>query len=308
MRALPLLFALACAGAGAGCGGSDSSDPPAGPTGQPLEIVSISPTQGFINEYTGVRISGHGFKTGATVTFGGSPALNVKVVGDNVLNAASPLSGIGEADVVVTNPDGETARLDRGFAFIPRPPPTITQLELNFGATAGGKVISIFGDNFRNGATVTFDGLPGTVYFVAARELYVTVPRHDAGAVDVVVTNADGQTAIAAGGFTYNHPTLTDFNGEWSGYIALEGPRISFSIANDRLVSVSCGGVTQAFVSPPSTAAGEFVAVENGKLLMTGALGGKDDAAGVISTDACPLVDYWVGRKNGLTASRRPRR
>ena len=76
MRALVLVFALAGAGASASCGGSD---PPDGPTGQPLEIVSITPSRGFVSEYTGVRISGHGFMTGATVTFAGNPGLNVKV-------------------------------------------------------------------------------------------------------------------------------------------------------------------------------------------------------------------------------------
>ena len=305
MRALVLVFALAGAGASASCGGSD---PPDGPTGQPLEIVSITPSRGFVSEYTGVRISGHGFMTGATVTFAGNPGLNVKVLGANEITAATPLNSTGVADVVITNPAGETARLAGGFTFVPRPPPTITRLELNTGATAGGTAISIFGDNFRNGVAVTFDGLAGKIYFVEARELYVTVPRHDAGAVDVVVTNADGQTAIAAGGFTYNHPTLTDFNGDWDGYIALEGPAISFTVQNDRLIGVSCGGVTQTFVLPPSTAAGEFAAVENGRVLITGAIAGKGYAEGVISTDACPTVDFWVSRGTATPAARRSRR
>ncbi|HEX5215133.1 MAG TPA: IPT/TIG domain-containing protein [Vicinamibacterales bacterium] len=307
MRVSRLVLALVCAGASVSCG-SASSDSPAGPTGQPLEILSITPPHGFINEYTGVRISGHGFKTGATVTFGGSLALNVRVIGGSELNAATPLSGIGEADVVVTNPDGETARVARGFAFVSRPPPTITRLDANTAATAGGTAIEIAGNDFLTGVTVTFDGLAGKIYFADARSLYVTVPRHDAGAVDVVVTNPDGQTAVLAGGFTYGHPTMTDFNGQWSGNIALERGEIGFTIENDRLVFVSCGGITQAFVPAPSTAAGEFAAVENGRVLITGAIAGKDYAEGVISTDACPTVDFWASRVGAMPASRRSKR
>jgi sugar lactone lactonase YvrE/PKD repeat protein len=52
--------------------------------------------------------------------------------------------------------------------------------------------------------TVTFGGAAATnITVISATQITCTTSAHAAGAVDVVVTNADGQTATSTGGYTY---------------------------------------------------------------------------------------------------------
>ncbi len=93
--------------------------------------------------------------------------------------------------------------------------PSIDLLFPSSGSTAGGSTTTIFGLNFVSGATVTFGGVAATnVTFFSCKSLRASVPpRAAAGAVDVVVTNPDTQTATRTAGFTYFDPiTVTGVN------------------------------------------------------------------------------------------------
>jgi len=91
-----------------------------------------------------------------------------------------------------------------GFlAFVP-PPPTITAISPTSGATAGGTAITITGENFVDGATVTIGGNDATdVTFVSATQLTAKAPAGSAGNANVVVRNPGGQSETLAAGFTY---------------------------------------------------------------------------------------------------------
>jgi hypothetical protein len=82
-------------------------------------------------------------------------------------------------------------------------PPTISAIDPPEGGTAGGTEVSITGDNFRPDAKVTFGGVEATVTSVEAQLIKVGTPPHDAGKVDVVVKNTDGQSQTSVGGFEY---------------------------------------------------------------------------------------------------------
>ncbi len=62
-----------------------------------------------------------GFISGATVTFGGTAATNVTVVSATSITATTPVHTAGLADVVVRNPDGQSATLAGGFSFTTAP-------------------------------------------------------------------------------------------------------------------------------------------------------------------------------------------
>src|SRR6185503_14858639 len=86
----------------------------------------------------------------------------------------------------------------------PAPAPTVTGVSPNSGTTSGGTSVTIMGTNFVSGATVTFGGAAATnVNVVNASSITATTPAHAAGAVNVVVTNAGGQSGTLAGGYTY---------------------------------------------------------------------------------------------------------
>jgi plastocyanin len=84
------------------------------------------------------------------------------------------------------------------------PAPTISSLAPNNGPPAGGTAVTISGSNFGSGATVKFGTNAATnVNVVSSTSITATTPAHNEGAVDVTVTNSDGQIAIATQGFTY---------------------------------------------------------------------------------------------------------
>ena len=56
---------------------------------------------------------------------------------------------------------------------------------------------------------MTFDGLAATNIRLTSTTITVTIPVHSPGAVDVVVTNRDGEKLTLTGAFTYEFFSLT---------------------------------------------------------------------------------------------------
>jgi Malectin domain/Bacterial Ig-like domain/IPT/TIG domain/Glucose / Sorbosone dehydrogenase len=84
------------------------------------------------------------------------------------------------------------------------PAPAVSAINPTSGASAGGTSITITGSNFSAGAAVTLGGAGATgVTVTSPTSITATTAAHAAGAVDVVVTNADGQSGKLAGGYTY---------------------------------------------------------------------------------------------------------
>jgi IPT/TIG domain-containing protein len=104
-RAYALLFMAAMA---VGC--SDSTAPA-------LSVGAIAPHSGQTVGGIAATIYGTGFVTGATATFGGTAATSVRVIGPSSITATSPAHAAGTVDLVVTNPDGQTATIASGFIY-----------------------------------------------------------------------------------------------------------------------------------------------------------------------------------------------
>lgn len=168
------------------------------------------------------------------------------------------------------------------------------------GATGGGTSVRIAGIGFQSRATVAFGGAPGTAYAENSTTIHVTAPPHGPGAVDVLVTNPDGQAAKLAGAYTYASPNSFDFNGTWVGY-ALSHPesaaRVGVShsdmdfrltIQNNTVTSLTCGGAAIAIESP-SVTNGEF---SLSGVSVTGRIVAAVEAVGTISTTACPSTRW----------------
>jgi hypothetical protein len=86
--------------------------PPAAPT-----VSSVSPTVGPSSGGTTVTVSGGSFVTGASASFGGAAASNVAVSRSTRLTAVAPAHAVGTVNVVVTNPDGQSATLPGAFTY-----------------------------------------------------------------------------------------------------------------------------------------------------------------------------------------------
>ncbi len=183
---------------------------PAATAPAPL-IAAVNPSSGPAAGGTAVTITGTGFGgPGTTVSFGGVAAA---MTGGSAtsLQVTTPAHAAGAVDVVVTNPDAQTATKPAGFAYTDVPPPnrapTITSIDPSTGPAAGGTAVTITGTFFGGpGTTVKLDGVAVAVTGGSSTSLQITTPVHAAGAVDVVVTNPDNQFATSRGGFTYVNP------------------------------------------------------------------------------------------------------
>ncbi len=83
------------------------------------------------------------------------------------------------------------------------PAPTLSNINPNRGASSGGTEVVLIGNNFVTGATVTIGGTRVTPSSVNNTSLSFVTPANPAGAVNVIVTNPDGQVARINNGFTY---------------------------------------------------------------------------------------------------------
>ena len=100
---------VACAG---------SKDSPVAPTAPAFGVTAMSPTSGDTSGGTAVVLSGFGFTEGATVTFGGMPATEVRVISSTLLRAIAPSHAPGEVDVWVAYPDRRSTQPSLRYRYV----------------------------------------------------------------------------------------------------------------------------------------------------------------------------------------------
>ena len=172
---------------------------PAAPT-----ISLVSPNSGTTAGGTSVTITGTGFQSGATVTFGGTASPLVSFHSATQLTALTPARSAGLVNVVVTNPDAQSAKAINAFTFAV-PSPAVNAVTPTSGPITGGTTVSLNGTDFQNGATVTFDGIPATgVTFINSTQIMAVTPAHATGSVEVEVTNPDSRSGSRNPAFFYS--------------------------------------------------------------------------------------------------------
>jgi hypothetical protein len=192
------------------------------PSGPAPEITGIAPNTGASGStVTITNLAGENFISGATVKLvgaGTSPiiASQVKAI-DTKITCSFNLNGAvaGKRDVVVTNPDGQSATLPSGFT-VNEAAPVITNVD-PFEGTAGEQLtIAISGSNFKNPAKVLFvngstelEGANVEVQSSTQINCVLMIPSGTkTGTYDVIVKNAlDRQNGTALKKFTVNPAT-----------------------------------------------------------------------------------------------------
>lgn len=119
---------------------------------------------------------------------------------------AGSLSVFGGADFTGDVAAGDGTKVLAQILVSTQQAPTLTSLSVATGGVAGGTSVTLTGTLFLGPVTVSFGGAltanPPVV--VSATSITCTTPAHtNAGAVDVVISNADGQYATMTSGFTY---------------------------------------------------------------------------------------------------------
>jgi hypothetical protein len=176
-------------------------------------VTSAAPTAGPLAGGTTIAVTGTGFVTGATVSVGGVACSSPTVLSGTSLTCVTGVHAAGATTIVVTNPDTQVSAAGGSFTY--QAAPTITSIDRNAGGLAGGAAVTITGTGFVTGATVSIGTFVcNSLTVVTSTSITCTTTgTAPAGAQNVVVTNADGQSASLTNGFTYQAPpTITSLN------------------------------------------------------------------------------------------------
>ena len=127
------------------------------------------------------------------------------IVDTQTIQITTPEHVPGLKDVVVLNPDGQSAVLPQAYLY--NPPPKIAAVVPEAGSTLGGETVQVLGTGFKPNCKVKFGDLEAfDVVIVASDEIQCTTPPHPAGPVSVTITNPDLSTDTLGGGFKYIRP------------------------------------------------------------------------------------------------------
>jgi subtilase family serine protease len=171
------------------------------------QVSGLSPSSGPLAGGTSVTITGAGFRTGATVSFGTMAASNVVVVSSSEITATAPAvgtAGPGTRNVLVSTAAGTSAKVAADqFTYTG---PAVSKVSPSSGPLAGGTAVTITGAGFTSGASVAFGTVAATnVQVVSSTKITATSPKGlSPGARNVLVTTSAGTSAKVAGDqFTY---------------------------------------------------------------------------------------------------------
>lgn len=119
------------------------------PSQPPPAISGISPSAGSSAGQYFASVSGSNFLAGARVRIGGVPMTISSVTSSTITGIVNGRSS-GVVDVVVSNPDGQSAVLKSGFTLLLFPQITSISIE--------GKELAVFGFDFDKGAVILVGG------------------------------------------------------------------------------------------------------------------------------------------------------
>jgi hypothetical protein len=276
-------------GLSAGCGRA-----PTAPDAM-LTLTAVFPLEGSTAGTTTARLFGSGFREGMRLTVGGVSGVKYTVANPARIDLTMPPHSPGVVDIVLTSLSGEVLRLTGSFTYVDRPPPVVTHLTPARISTQGSSIY-IKGTGFSPGTSVRIDGTIASVFFYEDT-LYTAAPAHLAGAVDVVVTNLDGQAVRLPRALTFAPPESFDFNGSWEGDAddgSHQGTVIRFTIQDNVMVSLACGAVANLLAVPyPTVTQGQISSMGAG---ITGRITSDGEAQGSINIAPC-INHVWTASK-----------
>ncbi len=240
-------------------------------------VSSIAPNTGATAGGTSVTITGSGFTSNATVTFGAVSATGVVVNSSTSITVPSPSQAAGVVNVEVSTIGGTSTAITADQFTYTAPVPTVSGISPSTGSTNGGTSVTVTGTGLTAATAVDFGSTPATGVTVKNdTTIIATSPAGAAGVVDVTVTTAGGTSAkSSADQFTYAvipAPTVTAVSpnsGTTAGgqTITVTGTNLTGATAVDfgatagTSVTVNSAGTSLTVVSPKGTAGAVDVTV-----------------------------------------------
>lgn len=165
----------------------------ASPTLSKPVVLGVNTFKGPLTGGTPVTIAGAGFEPGATVTFGGVAATEVRYVTANLLSARSPAKETsGSVHVVVTDGKGSSAT-GSADQFYYGEFPVVKKVSPVKGPATGGTTVTITGSGFTEVEEVKFGSVPARSFeVVSSGTIKAVSPEQIAGNVHITVTTVGG--------------------------------------------------------------------------------------------------------------------
>ena len=167
-------------------------------------VADKSPTSGAATSATGptagntlVEITGTDFTDATAVYFGSTPAeyfyqAATPTGATAALDAASPAGAVGNVDIRVATPVGESA-LTPNDHFLYNLAPTVNAISPAGGPPAGGTAVTIRGSNLNGATAVKFgNGSASSLKVISNTEITATSSAGTLGPVAVTVTTPNG--------------------------------------------------------------------------------------------------------------------
>jgi hypothetical protein len=172
-------------------------------------VATVTPAVGLVAGGQQVAIVGGGFVEPLLVNFGSQPLENVEIEDAQHLTGVVPAaSEAGSVDVVVSTSYGTKIAVD-GYTYIDSTEPgdevIILAVTPPQGPTQGGNLITVIAKGLTDSedTSVTIGGIEAELKGVdaASHVVLVEVPEGEEGAVDVTLTNSNGEDT-RYGGYT----------------------------------------------------------------------------------------------------------
>ena len=175
-------------------------------------IDTVTPATGDTAGGDTVVIVGTGFATGATVTFGGHAATVITLSPTEITVVTAAHAAESNQSVVVTNPSTKAATKTNAFT-VSKHSPTFTSITPNTGLKGNSETVPVadpihavvVGTNFYPNVVIKVGGVQAFIENHTETRAEILVPLASAaGAVDVTITNVNGDVATGTGAFTYS--------------------------------------------------------------------------------------------------------
>ncbi|GAA4187331.1 hypothetical protein GCM10022288_12170 [Gryllotalpicola kribbensis] len=160
-------------------------------------ITGLSPDSGPTTGGDEVTISGADLDGATEVTVDGQDVPFTQNP-DGSITITTPPHAAGDADIVVTTAAGSSPAASYTYVS---PPPTVSGIDPDQGPTTGGTQVTISGDDLGDATSVTVDGDDVPFTQNPDGSITVTMPPHDAGTAQIVVTTPSGSSDPVV--FTY---------------------------------------------------------------------------------------------------------
>ena len=170
----------------------------------PPRLSTVQPRQGSNAGGEVLTLTGLGFERGCEVSVGSFPA-RTTWESETTVRAVAPARALAEAvDVVLTNPDGQSASIECAFTYVARRAPVITGMVPATGPTTGGTGVIVRGEHLDAVTEVRVGGERASFKSRAGELAFVTPPRGRDGAADVEFRTGDGASTVQKNAFQYS--------------------------------------------------------------------------------------------------------